>query len=129
MSLSAALRDRLRAASVADGSIYRDERPDTAKLPAVVLLIVSDPQPSGYEGRQKLREARVQLDCIGNDRSEADAIAESAINALEGAGTISGVTFQRSFVGDVRRRIDATSQEKSIFTTSPELYVWHHPAV
>ena len=55
MSMSADLRDRLVAAGIAGGSIFRDERPQGSALPAVILLVVSDARPSTYDGRQALR--------------------------------------------------------------------------
>lgn len=128
MSLSAATRDRLRETGIAGGSVFRDVRPDVGTLPAIVIIVVSDPQPSTYAGRTLLRETRLQIDCIARSRGEADDLATATISNLEGAAIVSGVRFSRAFVSDVRRRTDELPGGDTVFTTSPDLYVWHQPA-
>lgn len=129
MSMSAALRDRLKAAGVAKGSVYRDERTQGSTLPAVVLLVVSDPRPSTHDGRQALRETRVQVDCMAASRGEADEIAEAVIATAEQPGIVSGVRFSRAFVDSSRTRSDKPASGGTTFITSLDLMVWHQPAV
>lgn len=128
MSMSADLRDRLKAADVAGGAVYRDERPQGSALPAVILLVVSDPRPSTYEGRQVLRETRVQLDCQAASRGAADDIAEAAIAAAETAGIYGATRFSRSFVDSQRTYSERSDASGTTFVNSLDLMIWHAPA-
>ena len=129
MSMSADLRDRLKAAAMsAAGRIYRDERPQGSGLPAVRMQVVSEDRPSTMEGRQSFRSTRVQLDCMGADRTAADDLAEQAITAAEPSGEVGGTQFQRAFVDSVRTYSDRADSGVTTFVTSIDLIVWHSPA-
>lgn len=123
--MTAALRDRLEAAGIA---AYRDERPDTSALPAVVLFVISDPRPSTYEGRQPMRETRVQLDCYADSRGGADALAEQVIDVCEPAAVIGGVRFSRAFATSVRTDSERLNSGSTEYRTSLDLMVWAQPA-
>lgn len=128
MSMSADLRDRLKAAGVAGGSVFRDERPQGSTLPATVLLVVSDPRPSSHDGRVSLRETRVQADCMAASRGEAEEIAEAVIAAAEPAGIVGKTRFARSFVDNSRSYSSKPDTAGTTFVTSLDLFVWHAPA-
>lgn len=127
MSMSADLRDRL-AASGLPGKVFRDEATGGTPLPRTIILVVSDARPSTYEGRQPLRETRVQLDFQAASRGQADDMAEAAIAALETAGTFGGTKFQRSFVDTQRTYSDRQQATGTTFVNSLDLVVWHSPA-
>lgn len=130
MSMTADLRDRLKAAGIAGGAVYRDLRRQGDPLPGVVLLTVSDGRPSTYTGRQQMRETIVQVDCYGTSRGQADEIADAVIAAAEVAGVQGQTKFSRSFVD--RQRNSATRPDDAGVTTflnSLDLRVWHQPAI
>lgn len=128
MTMSADLRDRLKTAGVAGGAIYRDERPQGSPLPAVVALVASDPRPTTHDGRQALRETRVQLDCQAASRGAADDIAEAAIAAAEPAGIFGGTRFSRSFVDSQRTYSERSDAGVTTFVNSLDFLIWHEPA-
>jgi len=127
MSMSADLRDRL-AASGLPGKVFRDEATQGTPLPRTILLVVSDPRPSTYEGRQQVRETRVQIDIQAASRGQADAMAEQAIAAVEAGGTFGTTKFQRAFVDSARTYSDRQAATGTTFVTSLDLMVWHAPA-
>jgi hypothetical protein len=128
MSMSAALRDRLKDAGVAGGAVYRDERVQDSGLPAVRMVVVSDPRDSDYDGRIATRETRVQLDCMATSRGQADEIAEAAINAAEPEGTAGDTRFIRAFIDSSRSYSERDNANVLTFVTSLDLRVWHKPA-
>lgn len=128
MSMSGDLRDRLKAAGLAGERVYRDERPPKSPLPAVRMLVTSDPRPSTMEGRQALRETTVQFDCMGTERAEADDLAEQLITVAEQAGTVGATSFQRSFVDSVRTYSERSADGVVTYVSSLDLRVWHQPA-
>jgi hypothetical protein len=128
MSMSADLRDRLEAAGVAGGAVFRDLAPSNAMRPFVILQTISDPRPSTYEGRSRFRETRVQADCQGTSRKQADDIAEALIIAAEGAGTFGTTKFTRAFVDSLRSYSDRESGTEPVYVTSLDLQIWHAPA-
>lgn len=127
MSMSADLMSRLAAAAL-PGTVFRDEATADAPLPRTILQVISDPRPSTYEGRQQVRQTRVQLDFQAGKRGQADAMAESAIAAVEVAGTFGSTKFQRSFVDSLRTYSDRQLATGTTFVTSLDLLVWHSPA-
>ncbi|CAM3282525.1 MULTISPECIES: tail completion protein gp17 [Sphingomonas] len=129
MSMTADLRDRLKAAKVAGGRVFRDEATQGAALPYVILLTASDPRPSTYDGRQALRETRVQFDVYAASRGDADAVADALIAEAEPAGAVGQTRFSRSFVNSSRNRSDKPASGGTTFITSLDLMVWHQPAV
>ncbi len=125
MSMSADLRDRMKAAGMA---AYRDERPSGSPLPAVLFQVVSDPRPSTMEGRQALRETTVQHDCMAGSRGEADALAEAVIALTETAGVFGDTKFCRSFVDASRSYSERDPKGVVTYVTSLDMRVWHQPA-
>lgn len=127
MTMSADLRDRMKDAGIADGRVYRDERPANSGLPAVRMVVASDPRPSMMEGRQTLRETTVQHDCMAASRSEADALADAVIDATETAGTYGNTKFSRSFADASRTYSERDPKGVVTYVTSLDMRVWHQP--
>ena len=127
-SMTAALRDRLKADAgvnaIAATRVYRDERPQGSGLPAIVIMLVSDPRDYTYAGRTDFRRSRVTVECLASSRGAADEMAEAVIAACEGAAVVGATTFQRVIVanqfGDSDRVTDGT-----IFRAAVDLFVWH----
>jgi hypothetical protein len=128
MSMSADLRDRLEAAGVAGGAVFRDVAPSGRDRPFVILQTISDPRLSTYDGRQAFRETRVQADCQALSRKDADDIAEAVIAAAETGGTFGTTKFTRAFVDSLRTYSDSQSGTGTIYVTSLDLMIWHAPA-
>ena len=128
MSMSADLRDRMKAASLAGGRVYRDERPPGSDLPAVRSVVTSDLRPSTMEGRQALRETGVQHDCMALSRAEADALAEAVIVETESAAIFGTTQFSRSFVDASRTYSERDPNGVVTYVTSLDIRVWHQPA-
>ena len=128
MTMSADLRDRMEDAGIAGGRVYRDERPAGSPLPAVRMVVASDPRPSMMEGRQALRETTVQHDCMAASRSEADALADAVIAETETAGVHGATKFSRSFVDASRTYSERDPKGVVTYVTSLDMRVWHQPA-
>ena len=128
MSMSADLRDRLTAAGL-PGKVFRDEAVQGTSFPRTILRVISDPRPSKYEGRQQVRETRVQIDFQATSRGQADAMADQAIAAVEVGGTFGATHFQRAFADNVRTYSEREQGSATTFVTSLDLMVWHSPAV
>lgn len=128
MSMSADLRDRMKAAEIAGRRVYRDERPPGTDLPAVRSVVTSDPRPSTMEGRQAFRETGVQHDCMALSRSEADDLAEAVITTTEAAALYGNTNFSRSFVDQTRRYSERDPAGVVTYVTSLDMRVWHQPA-
>jgi Protein of unknown function (DUF3168) len=132
VSLTAASRDRLSAdaavAAIAGDRVYRDERRQGDPLPALVIHLISDSRPTVHGGAQALRRSRLQLDCLGDSRAVADALAEVAIAAMTGADTVAGVIFSRSFVANVRGLTTRKPSQPTVFACAVDLLVWWRPA-
>ncbi len=128
MSMSADLRDRMKAAGLAGGRIYRDERPPGSALPAVRSVVTSDPRPSTMDGRQVLRETGFQHDCMALSRGEADDLAEAVIDQTEAEAVYGATNFSRSFVDQTRRYSERDPAGVLTYVTSLDMRVWHQPA-
>lgn len=132
MALTAVIRDALRSSTdiqpLVAQRVYRDERPAGDPLPAIVLLLISDPRPRTYSGQQSLRSARVQIDCLADSRGLADAIGEALIAAVDGHALADRPSIESARIINVRndssRLVAATS---TTFRTAIDLMVWHHP--
>lgn len=131
MAISAVLRDALKsAASVTDQTgdrIYRDERPQGDPLPAIVILLVSDPRPLTFSGPQSVRRARLQIDCLAARRGIADDIAEAVISEIDGRALARLPEFESARVIDVRNDSSRDSPATT-FRTAIDVMVWHHPS-
>lgn len=131
MAISAVLRDALKAAAIvndaAGGRIYRDERPQGDPLPAIVILLVSDPRPRTFSGPQSIRRARLQIDCLARSRGVADELAEAVINAVDGHALAALPTVESARVVDTRNDSSRDSPATT-FRTAIDVMVWHYPS-
>lgn len=128
MSMTEDLRDLLKGAQIASGRVYRDERPQTSGLPAVRMQVISDERPVTYEGRQTGRPTRVQFDCMGTERSQADQVAEAVIAAVEPRQIFNATKFVGAFVDGSRTYSDRAADGPVTYVTSLDMIVWHQPA-
>lgn len=128
MSMSADLRDRLIAAGIAGGRVFRDVATSGAARPFVILQVISDERPSTYEGRTQFRVTRVQADCQALNRKDADDMAEAVIAAAEPAGIVGTTKFTRAFVDSLRTYSESQSGTGTVYVTSLDLLIWHAPA-
>ena len=133
MSISAVLRDVLRDADavqrlVAD-RVYRDERPQSDSLPAIVILLISDPRPLTFSGPQSLRRAWLTIECLAASRGEADAISESVITEIDGRALSDRPVVESTRIIDVRNDSSRTNGDlTTIFRTAIDVMVWHYPS-
>lgn len=128
MNMTADLRDRLIAAGVAGGAVFRDERPQKHRGGAVTLFTVSDPRPSTYDGVDTARETRVQFDCYGDTRGAAQDLAEAVIAAATPRGTHGGTHFAGAFVAGSRDLTERPPGGALEYRQSLDLLIWHLPA-
>jgi hypothetical protein len=127
MSMTADLRDVLRDAGIAGGSVYRDRRPQDAALPAVVLQLIDDPRSSFMAGENALRSSLVQADIWAVSRGDADAICDALLVARP-LRAVRGVTdFRRIYVDAVRNDSEVPAGQAPVFRTTLDLAVWWRP--
>lgn len=126
MSMSADLRDRLKAAVGAQ--VYRDEIPTTITGKRVRLQVVSDPRPFTYDGDQATRETSIQADCMAGSSQDAEDLAEAVIAAASPGAVVNNTKFTRAFVDGLRTYSDRSAAGVTTFVTSLDLRVWHQPA-
>lgn len=88
--LSTALRtllvdDEELAALLKGDKVYPDFVPQGRPLPAVAYEVLSDRRYGSLDGGSQLRRARVQYDCLAEDRLTADAIGRELERILGGS--------------------------------------------
>lgn len=109
---------------VGDG-IFWNAMPQGRAFPALVFQVVSDPRPNNFGGVDSARRSRVRIDAYSSvSASQAHAIAEAAIQALDGPAQVEGIEFQKAeFEGPE----DSGLQEDGIYIHRARLYgfIWH----
>lgn len=80
------------------------DRPDGAPLPAIVFRMIDPGVNYMHGGRDDLRIAHVQADCLAQDYGTARAIADALGQLIEGAAVVAGFTFTHGFI-DLERDI------------------------
>lgn len=129
MSMTATLRDALKSAAaiqaLVEDRVYRDERPQNDPLPAIVMLLVSDPRPWTFTGPQSLRQSRVQIDCLAESRGLSDEIAEAVISSVDGRSLTAVPPFESVRVNNVRNDSSRDSPATT-FRTMIDALVWHY---
>jgi hypothetical protein len=128
MSMTADLRDHLKASSIAEGRVYRDVRPQGSPLPAVRMQQVTDTVAPFMKGEDSLRETLVQVDVFAASRSEADAVAKAIENARPVRTTIGSTDFRRVFIDGGDTDSEAPASGGTIYRTRIDLLVWHRPS-
>ena len=94
--ISAAIRAKLVAeSSVTDEvgtRIYSDHLPQNAAMPAITYRVISEIANEDLAGSSGLDEARIQVDCFGSTRSQANSVQRLVRSALKGfRGVVSSV--------------------------------------
>lgn len=92
MSLYATMRTAILSgspspvAAIVGQRVHADELPQSAELPAVVILIVAAPRiANDVSGTAALAAALVQVDCWAATRAGADALAGAVEAAVTGS--------------------------------------------
>ncbi|ALJ14121.1 tail completion protein gp17 [Sphingopyxis macrogoltabida] len=124
-----ALRSRLKAAgpvaAIVGTRIDWGLRPQGDPYPSVVLKVISDPMPQDYKGFIAMRETRVQIDCLADDRLTAIALRKAVITAIVAGGTYFGTRFGRAFIDSVRD-LGAKTGTEFVHRDSIDALIWHN---
>src|SRR5688500_14128991 len=88
---------KARAAGLADGRVYWDERPQTSGLPALVINVIGDGRPQHLKGFD-LSPSRIQFDAYGATPEVAWDVIDSTIDSLVPGGVFNGHIFSRADV-------------------------------
>lgn len=128
MSMTADLRDHLKAQGVAGGRVYRDVRPQGSPLPAVRLQQITNPVSAFMKGEDSLRETLVQADVFALSRGEADDTAKAIEAARPTRTTIGDTDFRRVFIDGGDTDSETPASGGTIYRTRIDLLVWHRPA-
>lgn len=126
--MTADLRDYWIAAGVASGRVYRDLRPQGTPLPAVAIETITDAIDTFMKGEEALRETRLQVNCYGTSRGQADEIANAIIAARPVRQVAGGTDFRRLLVDQIGTDNDTPPDGVTIYRTRVDLIVWHRPA-
>lgn len=118
------LLNALPAAAIVGSKVHWGVRPQGEAYPSLVLTIVSGDRPQHMDGNIDARSTIVQFDCYGTTRAQSVALREAVINAIVPAAVVSGVTFFRSFVQNLRT-MDAHTDTGLVFRDSLDIQVWH----
>ena len=129
--MEAALRARIvdspAVSAIVSGRVYWENRPQSAPLPDVTLLIVSDERPQHMKGFDSFRPTEVQIDVRATSFAQKKALKEAVIDAVAPKHFGNGVRFARA--SDVRARpLNEDAGTQFIFRDVIELTVWHSPA-
>lgn len=129
MTMETALRKRLLddAAVKAIVSMRVDWslRPQGDPFPAIVLTLVSDDRSQNFDGFNKFRPTRVQVDCYAETYLVAANLREAVIAALVPNATVTGTEFLRTFINSVLDRGDQTEAGTYLHRQLIDLSVWH----
>ena len=128
MDFEQGVRARLLAnATVAAGvstRIFWGERLQGTSFPAILLDVVSDPNPMHLKGYQETRSTLVQLDVYATTYAAALSIARAAIEVLKVPATINGKVFGHAEVLN-RRPGKEISGTANIHRQSVDFSIWH----
>ncbi len=97
MDLASALLKRLDDDTVVTGLVesrkYWVTRSQSARLPAIVLQVISEDRPQGLDGFDDMRTARVQVGGLSLKYGEGRQVLEAAIATLMPAAQIDNISF------------------------------------
>lgn len=126
------LRARLQAdaalAEMVGASIDWNKRPKGGEK-SITLTRIGGPPNYTYDGRDRLQESRVQMDCWGPNPGDAKEIAFLLPPIMEQSATVGATRFGMSFVtidGDADQ--EEAAGGKVLFRHIMEFAVWHRPA-
>ena len=106
-------------------AVFWGLRPQGSSVPAITLHLVSDPRPQHLKGLDGARGTRVQLDAWASTHSEASALAQAAIGALQPPADVAGKRFATSSIDGQRGATEATAAGLILHRQSVDLLVWH----
>lgn len=86
MSAATSLREHLLSQAAVSELIAARMYPDALKqgteLPAIVYYVIDRPRDNTLAGPGDVARTRIQLDCYGHTREEADAVADAVETVL-----------------------------------------------
>ena len=82
--LRALLRGNAAVAALAGGLVDWGESPQPGAARYIVLHLISDTEGATMQGRDGLRQSRVQVDCYGPDYAAVAALSAAVKDALHG---------------------------------------------
>jgi hypothetical protein len=128
MSMTADLRDYLKAQGIAGGRVYRDVRPQGSTLPAIRMQQVTDTVSPLMKGDDSLRETLIQIDVFALSRAEADEIGRAVEQSRPARVAIGSTDFRRVFIDGGDTDSENPASGGTIYRTRIDLLVWHRPA-
>lgn len=108
--LYALLHSSERVFSLAGHQLYWGIAPNTAKLPHLVMTVVSGAEGMTLDGPDGLFQGRVQIDCCGAKRPAAQQLSLAVLDLLQG---YAGGGFQGVFLDSSREDVDAAAQGRA----------------
>lgn len=131
--MEADLRTRLLAASavtlIVTTRVSWATRPQSTRLPAITLLLISPGRKYNHAGADNLKESRVQVDCWATSHLQASQLADAVIATLEPEATVGTTIFSESLL-DAGRDFDPESLDGGVtaYRRSLDFMVWWTPA-
>lgn len=108
-------------AAQAEGRVNYVTHPQGQPLPAIVLNLVSDAEQYTLDGRDRLTDARIQVDCYGDVYGDAKRLSRAAQDLLSG---YRGGKFQGIFhVGSRDGREGGSNEVERPYRTSMDFIV------
>lgn len=128
MSMSADLRDLLKAAGVANARVYRDEIPTSVTGGRVRLQVITETRDPLMKADNALNGDTVQVDCFGPDRATADDVAAQVLAARPVRAVHGSTDFRRITLDGSRQSSERSQAGEVTYRTSLDLLVWWRPA-
>lgn len=129
MTMETALRKRLlddvAVKAIVSTRVDWSVRPQADPFPAIVLTMVSDDRSQNFEGFDKFRPTRVQIDCYAKTYAEAASLREAVIAAVVPAAIVTDTEFLRAFVNNVLDRGDQTETNGFVHRQLIDFTFWH----
>lgn len=113
--LRARLLSSAALAAVVGGLVDWGESPQPGASRYVVLTLVSDDEGATMQGRDGLRQSRVQVDCYGPDYATVAAMAAAVKDSLHGHR---GGGFQGVFYAGGRAPREGSDEASAIYRAS-----------
>jgi hypothetical protein len=100
-------------------------RPDGGAYPCLVMKVMPSGRPQTYKGFVGLRQTRVQIDVLSDDRLEVIKLREAVITAIVPAGSYHGTKFQRAFIDSVQD-LGAQTGTDYVHRDKIDALIWHN---
>ena len=129
MDFQAGLIKRLVSApavtAICGTRIFWVQRPQASDLPAVTLMIVSDPRPGHLKGADGARRTRVQADCRALTYESALGLARAVAGTLIEPASVEGKRFGAADIEGPRDMGDDVPGTGFVHRQSMDLFIWH----